>query len=202
MPTRGDGALASLDWPKQERQRLARASLSFKCPTCGSYNLTALPPEDLNEHLETAKIIEGVRIKTKEEQERDDQEKRNKLANQSNQISQVSPVTPENVTTPTTPTPTTTSTPTPTPTPATTITTTTTTTTTTTVEDKPSPNKITHRHHSVLAQPQPQITPVYPTRNRGFVGTMLDTFIATIVFFCGSVSNLQASKMKCCNSGI
>jgi len=46
FPTRGDGAIASLDWSKQERQKLSHASLKWKCDKCGSYNLTALPPED------------------------------------------------------------------------------------------------------------------------------------------------------------
>lgn len=57
MPTAGDGALASLDWSKEERRKLARLSHAYKCPVCRSCNLTALPPEDTNETLDTSKYV-------------------------------------------------------------------------------------------------------------------------------------------------
>jgi len=76
MPTRGDGAIASLDWPAQERKRLATQSLAWKCSKCNSYNLTALPTEDRNETLDNIQLLENFRIKNKEEQERDEREKK------------------------------------------------------------------------------------------------------------------------------
>jgi len=78
FPTRGDGAIASLDWSKQERQKLAKASLGWKCEKCGSYNLTALPPEDdLTEELEENNI-QPFRLKNKEEQEKQEKEEAEK----------------------------------------------------------------------------------------------------------------------------
>jgi len=76
FPTRGDGAIASLDWPKQERIELALASLAWKCPRCGSYNITALPAEDENESLEQYGELTQIKIKNKEEQEKDEAEKK------------------------------------------------------------------------------------------------------------------------------
>jgi len=73
LPTKGDGALASLDWSPEERRKLAKSSLSYSCATCGCYNLTALPPEDEQEQLD-AKDIEGISIKTKEQQEQDEKD--------------------------------------------------------------------------------------------------------------------------------
>jgi len=74
FPTRGDGAIASLDWPKQERVRLAKDSLAWKCQKCGSYNITALPAEDENENIDQYKEIAEIKIKNKEEQEKDEAE--------------------------------------------------------------------------------------------------------------------------------
>lgn len=54
--------------------QLARQSLSYKCPVCGVYNLTALPPEDEKEDL-PAPPPELV-IKNKEQQERDEAAKK------------------------------------------------------------------------------------------------------------------------------
>jgi len=82
FPTRGDGAIASLDWSKQERQKLAKASLGWKCEKCGSYNLTALPPEDdLTEELEENNI-QPFRLKNKEEQEKQEKEEAEKKREQ------------------------------------------------------------------------------------------------------------------------
>jgi len=35
MPSPGMGAIASLDYTKEERQKLAKKSLEFECPDCG-----------------------------------------------------------------------------------------------------------------------------------------------------------------------
>jgi hypothetical protein len=35
LPTPADGAVGALDWKKEERQRLAKLSQSYCCPTCG-----------------------------------------------------------------------------------------------------------------------------------------------------------------------
>jgi len=74
FPTRGDGAIASLDWSKAERQRLSTASLGWKCDKCGSYNLTALPPEE--DFPEEEIPTQTFRLKNKEEQEKDEAEKK------------------------------------------------------------------------------------------------------------------------------
>jgi len=77
FPARGDGAIASLDWPKREREKLAKSSLSWKCEKCGSYNLTALPPETENGYEEVQNSeLPTIRLKNKEEQEKDEAEKK------------------------------------------------------------------------------------------------------------------------------
>eukprot|EP01121_Diplochlamys_sp_Union-15-3_P015978 TRINITY_DN5361_c0_g1_i1.p1 TRINITY_DN5361_c0_g1~~TRINITY_DN5361_c0_g1_i1.p1 ORF type:complete len:187 (+),score=44.79 TRINITY_DN5361_c0_g1_i1:386-946(+) len=81
MPTKGDGALASLDWSDEERARLAKRSISWKCDKCGVHNITALPPEDKEEQINTAEIAElaaSLRLKNKEEQLKDEKEKEGK----------------------------------------------------------------------------------------------------------------------------
>jgi len=77
MPTNGDGALASLDWSDEERKKLAKLSISWKCDKCGSHNLTALPPEDKDEQMNTSEILElasNLRLKNKDEQLRDEKQ--------------------------------------------------------------------------------------------------------------------------------
>jgi len=73
MPTRGDGAIASLDWSPDERKKLARDSLKYSCSKCGTHNFTALPMED-PEHVEVInqEEIKGICIKNKDEQLKDD----------------------------------------------------------------------------------------------------------------------------------
>lgn len=71
MPTKGDGAIASLDWPKEERQKLAVKSISWKCDKCGTHNMTALPPEDLQEVADDPEA-RNIVLKNKEQQERDE----------------------------------------------------------------------------------------------------------------------------------
>jgi len=36
LPTKGDGAIGALDWTSKERKRLAKESVNFVCPQCGS----------------------------------------------------------------------------------------------------------------------------------------------------------------------
>ena len=43
LPTPGEGAVGALDWPDDERRRLAKESVKWCCPKCG--NAKALLPE-------------------------------------------------------------------------------------------------------------------------------------------------------------
>eukprot|EP00049_Salpingoeca_infusionum_P012205 m.221070 g.221070 ORF g.221070 m.221070 type:complete len:284 (-) comp15124_c2_seq5:1329-2180(-) len=53
FPTPGEGAIGSLDTPSAERKKLARASLSWKCPGCGACMGDQLQAEqDSTEQLE------------------------------------------------------------------------------------------------------------------------------------------------------
>eukprot|EP01122_Echinamoeba_exundans_P012990 TRINITY_DN5593_c0_g1_i1.p1 TRINITY_DN5593_c0_g1~~TRINITY_DN5593_c0_g1_i1.p1 ORF type:complete len:331 (-),score=58.67 TRINITY_DN5593_c0_g1_i1:90-1082(-) len=63
LPTKGDGALASLDWPPEERKKLAKKSLGYKCEKCGVHNLTALPPEDENESVKLSEVPDELQIR-------------------------------------------------------------------------------------------------------------------------------------------
>lgn len=76
MPSSGDGAIASLDYPREERQRLAKKSLEFHCHECGSYNLTALPPLDQAAILPQEEL--PIQLKPKDQQLRDDVERAKK----------------------------------------------------------------------------------------------------------------------------
>jgi ubiquitin-conjugating enzyme E2 J1 len=53
LPTPADGAIGALDWSKEERQRLAKLSRSYCCPTCGK--CSELLPELKEEHTNGAK---------------------------------------------------------------------------------------------------------------------------------------------------
>eukprot|EP00057_Strongylocentrotus_purpuratus_P033747 XP_792623.1 PREDICTED: ubiquitin-conjugating enzyme E2 J1 [Strongylocentrotus purpuratus] len=44
MPTKGEGAIGSLDYTPDERKVLARKSQEWKCETCGTPNRSILPP--------------------------------------------------------------------------------------------------------------------------------------------------------------
>lgn len=51
MPSPGMGAIASLDYTQEERQRLAKKSLEFVCPECGKVlNLLQEPSQLTNEN--------------------------------------------------------------------------------------------------------------------------------------------------------
>ena len=43
MPTKAAGAIGALDYPDEDRRRLAQQSLGYACERCGSSNRTALP---------------------------------------------------------------------------------------------------------------------------------------------------------------
>jgi len=83
MPTPGTG-IGSLEWPKERRMELAKKSLDFRCPKCGSHNRTALPEEDENEHLN----IEGINniiIDTKATEEKNRELTNNEEYNNNNE---------------------------------------------------------------------------------------------------------------------
>lgn len=44
LPTPGEGALGALDYPAEERKKLARESVKFCCPKCGPV-VDILPPQ-------------------------------------------------------------------------------------------------------------------------------------------------------------
>ncbi|EEY53409.1 ubiquitin-conjugating enzyme E2, putative [Phytophthora infestans T30-4] len=48
MPTKGEGAIGALDFPAEERRRLAKLSVDYKCETCG--RVADLLPELESEH--------------------------------------------------------------------------------------------------------------------------------------------------------
>jgi len=45
MPSKGEGAIGALDYTPEERIVMAKQSLEYKCPLCGSCNREALPEE-------------------------------------------------------------------------------------------------------------------------------------------------------------
>ncbi|KAL7516037.1 hypothetical protein ACHAWX_001095 [Stephanocyclus meneghinianus] len=42
LPTPADGAIGALDWTKEERQKLARESVKFRCPVCCTQGMTCV----------------------------------------------------------------------------------------------------------------------------------------------------------------
>lgn len=72
FPTSGDGALASLDWSQEERRKLAKKSLSFKCKKCGACAMTALPDEDETEVIED--LPDGMSIRDSKKVEKPSKE--------------------------------------------------------------------------------------------------------------------------------
>ncbi|KAL4110506.1 hypothetical protein PRIC1_002197 [Phytophthora ramorum] len=52
MPTKGEGAIGALDFPAEERKRLAKLSVDYKCETCG--RVADLLPEVETENDEEA----------------------------------------------------------------------------------------------------------------------------------------------------
>jgi len=91
FPTRGDGAIASLDWSRAERVKLAQSSLGWKCNKCGTYNITALPAEHENNTFDQISEIVDIKIKNKEEQERDEAEKKRQEEAKGTQLSSQQP---------------------------------------------------------------------------------------------------------------
>jgi len=45
MPSKGEGAIGALDYTAEERIVMAKQSLEYRCPLCGSCNREALPDE-------------------------------------------------------------------------------------------------------------------------------------------------------------
>ena len=58
MPTPGKGAIGALDWTDTERKKLAKASLTWSCLTCGSNNADALPSPSNNDSDDITKETE------------------------------------------------------------------------------------------------------------------------------------------------
>lgn len=53
MPTKGEGAIGALDFPPEERKKLAALSVDFACEKCGAKMCTALPPIPKQEEAAT-----------------------------------------------------------------------------------------------------------------------------------------------------
>ncbi|PAV74429.1 hypothetical protein WR25_02426 [Diploscapter pachys] len=69
LPTQGGGALGSLEYPKPERQKLAKASLAWKCRECGCVMKDTLKPlteESEKDSQEASALAEKVQFKAKE----------------------------------------------------------------------------------------------------------------------------------------
>jgi len=73
MPTPGQGTIGSLDYPKDERQRLARRSKTWNCDTCGCpKDLLPEPAEgaastDQKQQQEMQDIVQNMALKSEEE---------------------------------------------------------------------------------------------------------------------------------------
>eukprot|EP00092_Neocalanus_flemingeri_P042000 GFUD01045750.1.p1 GENE.GFUD01045750.1~~GFUD01045750.1.p1 ORF type:complete len:303 (-),score=105.38 GFUD01045750.1:207-1115(-) len=70
MPTPGQGTIGSLDYTADERRVLARRSVDWGCPQCGTASGLLLPPsheknEEQKEEME--KIVQSVAFKSEEE---------------------------------------------------------------------------------------------------------------------------------------
>ena len=71
MPTPGQGTIGSLDYPAEERKRLARRSSGFVCPDCGSTSLLLKAEEEEagdaaaaeRESQEMKEIVQNVALK-------------------------------------------------------------------------------------------------------------------------------------------
>ena len=80
MPTHGGGAIGSLDYTPEERKRLAKKSLEYKCPVCGSVNDVLRPMTDASladsqEAKELASQIAFQGEKEKGDKEKGEKEK-------------------------------------------------------------------------------------------------------------------------------
>ncbi|KAK3097843.1 hypothetical protein FSP39_013726 [Pinctada imbricata] len=69
MPTHGAGALGSLDYPKEERLKLAKRSLDWKCPTCGGINyiLKAVTAESEKTKQEAKELASQINFQGEKE---------------------------------------------------------------------------------------------------------------------------------------
>jgi ubiquitin-conjugating enzyme E2 J1 len=60
LPSPADGAIGALDWTKEERQRLAKKSVDYCCPTCGKCSNILL---DIEKKLKGRKVDETTKQK-------------------------------------------------------------------------------------------------------------------------------------------
>jgi len=72
MPTPGQGTIGSLDYPSDERQRLARRSAEWACPDCGRVSQLLPAPEagatpTSEEQQEMREIVQNMAFKSEEE---------------------------------------------------------------------------------------------------------------------------------------
>merc|ERR1719402_1678246 len=74
MPTPGHGTIGSLDYPPDERRRLAHRSIDWSCPECGRIHDLLPPPDTTTETTATQQqqeemrdIVNSVALKTEEE---------------------------------------------------------------------------------------------------------------------------------------
>jgi len=88
--------VGALDYPDEERKELARRSLSWSCPKCGSCNATALPsasacleqpPEPkMNEKLGAAEESSTTYVAEAGARHNEPQEQRDNFVNPNNQL--------------------------------------------------------------------------------------------------------------------
>jgi len=69
MPSPAQGTIGSLDYTPEERQDLARKSLSWRCPSCGQIASLLAPPgeEAPGQAQEVKEIVENLQINSEEE---------------------------------------------------------------------------------------------------------------------------------------
>jgi len=73
MPTPGHGTIGSLDYPPDERRRLAHRSIDWSCPECGRIHDLLPPPDDTTattatqQQEEMRDIVKSMALKTEEE---------------------------------------------------------------------------------------------------------------------------------------
>ncbi len=99
FPTPGEGAIGSLDYPSDVRQKLALKSLSWKCTECGADCATALPeptPEWISANAEMDKKLQdqvaqmqiGVRVakEQKADELKSEDEEKNKKESEEEKV--------------------------------------------------------------------------------------------------------------------
>ncbi|KAI3382495.1 hypothetical protein SNEBB_001115 [Seison nebaliae] len=79
MPTKGDGAVGSLDYPSSERKKLAKESIDYICPTCNRCNRTTL--KELTEKKKSENKSENLTTTTIDKKEKEIEQKTEKVEN-------------------------------------------------------------------------------------------------------------------------